>query len=76
MSDADRLIEDDEGTEHYQLFGIENEASNAADGVEFLPDEEVGVWFKVKLRIINYSQIFKSPCSSPKSDAGLCAEDY
>lgn len=45
MNNAERLIEEEDGeTERYQLFGPENEASNAADGIEFLlPDEEVGV---------------------------------
>lgn len=43
MSDLDRLISDEDQVEQrYQLFVLENEASNAADGVEFyLPDEEV-----------------------------------
>lgn len=43
MSDLDRLIPDDDQAEQYQLFGLENEA--AADGVEFLPNEEVSQQF-------------------------------
>lgn len=40
----DRLIGDEDSTEQYRLFGLDNEV--AADGVEFLPDEEVCLLFK------------------------------
>ena len=40
MSDEDRLIEVDGGAGQYQLFGLEENGA-AADGVEFLPAEEV-----------------------------------
>jgi hypothetical protein len=50
---TDVVGDDVDSTEHYQLFGLENEA--AADGVEFLPADEVTV-YKVLIGIIGATE--------------------
>ncbi|KAI6176407.1 hypothetical protein M3Y97_00794700 [Aphelenchoides bicaudatus] len=71
MSDLDRLITDEDTNEQYQLFVVENEASNAADGVEFfVPEEENQVPQPVpemkRLQILAYSigHFFNDLCSA------------